>query len=279
MFHGRTLLIATNHGKEKALAPLLEKELGVKCILPPSDFNSDQFGTFTGEVERKNDPLTTLRQKCTAAQNLCKIDLGVATEGSFGAHPSMPFTPANDELIILIDLKNNLEIVARELSLQTNYNKLPVTSSKDLREFAIRAGFPNHRLILSYENNKKREFIKNIDNPVKLFRSYLRIAEKHSSIMVETDMRAMSNPTRMEVIGNAARNLIKKIKSCCPECGRPGFDTSKFITGLPCRLCGKPTRSVLSIELACKGCNHTEIQEYPDSRSYEDPMYCDHCNP
>jgi hypothetical protein len=32
-FRGRNLLIATKHEKEKAIAPILEKELGVKCFI------------------------------------------------------------------------------------------------------------------------------------------------------------------------------------------------------------------------------------------------------
>lgn len=279
MFQGRTLLIATNHGKEEVLAPLLEKELDVKCILPSSDFNSDLFGTFTGEVERKNDPLTTLRQKCATALKHCTADLGVATEGSFGPHPAIPFSPANDELIILIDLRNKLEIVAREISLQTNYHKTPVTSSKELREFAIRTGFPNHKLILSYKKKEKTEFIKNTGTPGQLFRCYMELSEKYDDIWVETDMRAMNNPTRMEVIGKAAQSLLKKINSLCPACSRPGFDGVKFNPGLPCRLCGAPTRSILSIEFVCEGCSYSEIRKFPDSRMNEDPKYCDRCNP
>ena len=33
MFKGRNLLIATKHEKEKVIAPILEKELGVKCFV------------------------------------------------------------------------------------------------------------------------------------------------------------------------------------------------------------------------------------------------------
>jgi hypothetical protein len=279
VFSGRRLLIATIHGKEKVLSPLLEAQLGVKCFLPCAEFNSDEFGTFTGEVERKNDPLTALRKKCLWAMVLCESDLGVATEGSFGPHPSIPFSPANDELIIFIDLKNNLEITARELSLNTNYNKEQINASKDLRDFAIKTGFPEHRLILSSCDEANRVFIKDISSPLQLFRAYKKIAGNPGIVRAETDMRAMNNPTRMEVIEKAAAKLIENIKSKCPSCGRPGYAATQFNTGLPCRLCSAPTRSVKSIEYGCSGCGHSESMEYPDSRTEEDPMYCDRCNP
>lgn len=55
MFQGRKLLIATKHEKEKAIASIFEKELGVKCFVAPN-LDTDTLGTFTGEIERKDDP-------------------------------------------------------------------------------------------------------------------------------------------------------------------------------------------------------------------------------
>ena len=62
MFKGRNLIIATKHQKEKAIAPLIEKALDVKCLVSTS-FDTDQLGTFTGEVERKYDPFATARKE------------------------------------------------------------------------------------------------------------------------------------------------------------------------------------------------------------------------
>ena len=56
------------------------------------------------------------------AMKLSKYDLVVASEGSFGPHPSIPLVPADDEFLLFIDKKNDLEIIARELSIETNFN-------------------------------------------------------------------------------------------------------------------------------------------------------------
>ncbi|MFX8844708.1 hypothetical protein ABTM93_19885, partial [Acinetobacter baumannii] len=80
-FEGRKLLIATQHQKEKVIRPLLEKELKVRCDTV-ANLNTDVFGTFTGETERKEDPLTTLRNKCSWAMREANYDLAVASEGS-----------------------------------------------------------------------------------------------------------------------------------------------------------------------------------------------------
>ena len=63
MFKGRKLLIATKHEKQKVIAPILETELGVKCFIV-DNFDTDELGTFSGEIERKDDAITTARKKC-----------------------------------------------------------------------------------------------------------------------------------------------------------------------------------------------------------------------
>lgn len=120
MFAGRRLLIATKHEKEKVIAPILERELGVTCFVSEK-FDTDTLGTFTGEVARHDDPLTTARKKCQMAMVLNECDLAVASEGSFGPHPYLFFVPANEELLLFLDKKNNLEITVRELTTDTNF--------------------------------------------------------------------------------------------------------------------------------------------------------------
>jgi hypothetical protein len=121
LFNNRAVLIATKHHKEKVIAPLLQAHFNMTTAVPP-DFDTDNFGTFSGEIERKNGALETLRQKCVAAMNQYGYDLGIASEGSFGPHPTLFFGHADDELLVIIDKKNNLEIIAREVSLDTNFN-------------------------------------------------------------------------------------------------------------------------------------------------------------
>ncbi len=86
LFEGRQFVIGTKHHKEKIIAPLFEEAFGLECLIP-ENFDTDQLGTFTGEVERKGDPITALRNKCLLAMDLSQCDLGIASEGSFGSHP------------------------------------------------------------------------------------------------------------------------------------------------------------------------------------------------
>ena len=86
-------MVATKHGKEKVIAPILERSLGVK-VLSTTNLDTDRFGTFSGEVERKGTPLEVARAKCEAALKLTGADLAVASEGSFGPHPELFFAAA-----------------------------------------------------------------------------------------------------------------------------------------------------------------------------------------
>jgi hypothetical protein len=278
MFKERGLIIATKHQKEQVIAPILEKALGVNCFTDAS-FDTDTLGTFSGEVEREKDPLSTARIKCLKAMELNNCDLGIASEGSFGPHPSMVFASADDEFLIFIDKKNNLEIVVRELSTETNFNGRPIQNEQDLLDFANMVKFPSHGLILKPSETELTDMVKGITDLESLTQGFYSILDKHGSVFAETDMRALYNPSRMAVIEKATKKLIDKIQSLCPECKTPGFGVTDLRKGLPCELCGMPTQSTLSLIYTCEKCSFSTEELYPHHKQHEDAMYCDFCNP
>ena len=278
MFAKRKLFIATKHQKETVITPLLEKQLGVFCFTM-EDFETDNLGTFCGEKLREQDPLSTLRAKCDQGRIHSRRDLVIANEGSFGGHPSFPFAQADDEIVMLKDYKNNLEIVARELSLSTNLNASKIEDEQQLLAFAKKIQFPAHAIILKYTKDNARIIYKGIQNKILLTQKFRQLKAKYGYAFAKTDMRARYNPTRMAVIEKAVLNLIKKIKNNCPQCHTPGFDVVKVDSGLPCENCCTPTRSVLSCTYECKECAYTEKEFYPKQKRTEDPNFCDNCNP
>jgi hypothetical protein len=278
LFENRKLIIATMHGKESVIAPVFEREMGVKCFVD-KHFDTDLLGTFSGEIERLSDPISTARKKCLLAMEQNNCDLGIASEGSFGQHPSVFFATANEEILIFIDKKNNLEIIARELSTETNFNGKLVHSESALKSFAREINFPSHALILRNEQNSFAKISKGIDNWEKLLSEYRLFKKHYSQVYVETDMRAMKNPTRMKIIEQTAEKLITKILCSCPTCFTPGFSITSAQKGLPCESCHLPTESTLYYLHSCKKCNHEEKEYFPRKIKFEDPMYCQVCNP
>ncbi len=278
LFSGRRLVIATKHGKEQILAPIFQEALGIEVIVP-DNLDTDLLGTFSGEVERTNDPLTTARKKCEMALELSGADLAISSEGSFGAHPTAFFLPANEEWLLLLDQKNNLEIHARHLSTDTNFDSREFQNLEQLNEFAQKVGFPSHALILRNEKEGKSEILKGITMQNELELLAEKLLKKYEKAYVETDMRAHLNPTRMKVIEDTAWKLLKKIQSCCPACELPGFAVVSSQPGLPCSWCGSPTRSIQSQVKTCIACGHSVETLNPFGKTHEDPMYCDRCNP
>lgn len=276
VFAQRKLLIVTKHEKEIVIAPLLESALEVEAVTLP-DFDTDQFGTFTREVKRPGDMLETARRKLNVGLDQAGLDLGVASEGSFGPHPSHPLLTSNFELILLIDRLNNYEIRGHYRTNQTNFAGLRVDSVSAALAFATKIGFPNHGLIVRASEHSNRLIKKNITDEASLIRTVEKMLQSpfRRHIFLETDMRADQNPTRMQAIAAAAENLIQNLASPCPECSAPGFMITDLKRGQPCRWCQRPTDQPQAEIWSCASCHH---QQSKDLEASADPKYCDHCN-
>lgn len=278
LFHNRPLLIVTKHDKNKVMAPILKKELGVHCLVS-KQFDTDSLGTFSGEFERKKDAFQTLRDKCRLAMELEGYDLALATEGSFGNHPTVFFAPANDELILLMDKKNKLEIVERVLSLETNFKSEKLDSEEALHEFLTQVKFPSHGVIIKNKEKNWTFIKKGLQSRKEVFAVFNALKQENESVWIETDMRAHMNPTRMQIIKESCEKLVKKIQSTCPHCHFPGFGVTQVEAGLKCESCRMPTRSTAAHIYQCQQCGFEEKVAFPNGKTTEDPMYCDFCNP
>lgn len=277
-FHGRRLVIATMHGKEKVLQPQLERALGVK-VVTTRELNTDEFGTFSGEVERELTPVETARRKCIEAARLTGETLVLASEGSFGAHPVYGFIPANEEVLVMKDFANDWEIKTKVISTNTNFAASEYRNVSDAMFFASQVLFPSHALILRKEKNDATDISKGIQESKLLRQKLGEYIDRYGIVYVETDMRAHLNPTRMNVIGEAGAKLISLIEQQCPICNGPGFDITQRIYGLPCGLCETPTRSVKAYIYHCQHCGYSEQKDSNEKRRVEDPTFCDECNP
>lgn len=276
-FKGRTLVIATKHGKELVIAPKATEKLGVDTLVP-AGFDTDVLGTFSGEIERKQDPLCTLRKKCEMALEFTGADLCIGSEGSFGHHPSIPFIPANEEFVMLLDKKNELEIVGKKLSTDTNFEGELCTTEEELLEFAEKAGFPSHALILRDKKASNKTIFKGITEKEELLEKFQILKKQYVTAFAETDMRAMLNPTRLKVIAAATDAMLEKATSPCENCDLPDFGINDTLPGLKCGKCGLPTRSISAYIHSCPKCGFSK--EVPGKEKLmEDPMYCDFCNP
>ncbi|MBW4564442.1 MAG: hypothetical protein KME32_25555 [Mojavia pulchra JT2-VF2] len=282
LFSNRVAILATMHQKERVIAPPLEQELDIK-VRVTQDFNTDVFGTFTREVKRPGTQIATAKLKAQKALDFTGATLAIASEGSFAPHPSVPYIYSNREIIILLDKENNLEIIGEELSLETNFNHQVVANIQEAYDFAKKVGFPEHGLVVSCQQtaNDSSEIIKGITTEKTLLEAvnWALHNSPDDKAYLETDMRALYNPTRMKNIEKATYNLIAKIKSLCPQCSIPGFEITKSIRGLPCGFCAMPTNLVYSVIYQCKKCGFTQEKLFPNGIEFADPGQCIYCNP
>ncbi|MBS3873259.1 MAG: hypothetical protein KGZ92_07310 [Firmicutes bacterium] len=277
-FAGRQAALLTMHGKERAISPLLAPvfKAEIKVI---SGFNTDHYGTFSREVPRLGTQIEAARQKAEKAIELSGLEIGLSSEGSFSAHPMLPYLPWNIEIVMLVDKKNELELVGEHGSATTNYAQKTVHSQAQAEEFARQIGFPSHYVMVRPQHASHPELQKDIDTWDTLARAVntaLSVSPDHT-VFIETDMRAHANPTRMANISKAAADLAARMTTCCPRCGVPGFFAVRKVRGLPCEWCDSPTEETKAVIHGCLKCAYEEVHGVTLAKA--SAGRCQHCNP
>lgn len=273
-YNNQKALLATKHHKEKAIAPVFMQTMGLEIVT--KNFDTDIFGTFTGEVERKLSPFDTCLKKAKVVGSCFNSALALATEGSFGPHPQVPFASIHNEIMVFVDQINNLIIYEQLTTIDTNYKTATIKSLDELQYFLNGSEFPSHAVCLQTKDQKL--IAKGIKEKNKL---YELVTEniKHTALMISTDMRAMMNPKRMSNIALLATKLTEKLQSFCPKCKIPGFGFAKTSSSLPCETCGFSTKFHQYEIWACVKCTYKETRKRADGKTKAESIFCDNCNP
>jgi hypothetical protein len=91
-YAGERAVIATMHGKEAAVAPVLLARLGL-VVTTAANLDTDALGTFTGEIPRAGTIREAAISKARLGMTATGLPIGIASEGSYGPHPNIPFIP------------------------------------------------------------------------------------------------------------------------------------------------------------------------------------------
>jgi hypothetical protein len=283
-YRGRQIAMASLHRKEQILARPLRAGLGL-CLIHASDVDTDRFGSFSGERPRLDDAPTTCQRKAEAALEALGLDLGIASEGSFGPHPAVPMLPVGQEWMTFVDRRDGLMISDQWMSRSTNYSSCQSDDPETIAGWLRQVGFPSHALMvrpLDPERSSRGGWLaKGVHDPQQLA-ALMAEAVRCSPVRqawLETDMRAHCNPTRRIAIRQLAFRLVRKVASACPACSAPGWGVVDTRVGLPCDACGLATRLVKEELLGCGVCSHRESRPRRDGLWAADPMHCDLCNP
>lgn len=281
-YRGTCMILTTKHAKSIAVAPPFQEKLGAGILEYVVD--TYQLGTFSGEVEREGNALECARRKCEWSLERLgdKVEFALASEGSFGPHPFIPFLPCDHEILYFIDRRHGFHMHMSHISEKTNYRTEAVDSYEALQKLAEKAQFPSHALILRPNGREtKAPLFKGIDSQSILEEAYKECL-KHSTdgkVWVETDMRAQFNPSRMEVIGELAAKMAERLATHCPKCSTPGWGKVRVEKGLECSWCGSETELVKSEIYGCTKCDYEETTGRMDGLEKAEPGNCSYCNP
>jgi hypothetical protein len=269
--------LATKHGKELIFSPAFA-DIGI--VVTVAEIDTDQFGTFAGEIERPGSPRETAERKARAGLEALGLSIGLASEGSFGPHPSTPFLLADTEVVVYVDTELDYSVVEVARSISAVPPAKVIVDIADVDSLKFTNVFPEQRAIVVTEEpqTKSRTVLaKGIDNVDELRNTVAQaLAAQPHTVIVEPDLRAHHCPDRRKVIGTAVDRLVQRLRVSCPECNAAGFGPVRTTPGLRCELCGLPTSLPALDVMGCSRCGfETEIARTGEA----DPTFCDRCNP
>jgi hypothetical protein len=271
-YRGVRAALLTRHEKGAVVAPVLRSALGI-AVVETDGFDTDQLGTFSGEVERELAPLECATRKATIACSLTGCDYGLGSEGTFGAGPLGAIFTWNTELLAWHDRQRGFTVIGRAEG-PSSARRVDVDSVE--AACRLTAGFPAGQAAIVRSARGIRKGLLGPDAVRAALEDWFGAALSEA-VTIEYDLRAHHCPERRERIAAAARDLVRRLQSTCPVCARPDFVPDHGEPGLPCRDCGTATARILRRRARCRGCAYE--REYPAEPAVADPFDCEYCNP
>jgi hypothetical protein len=276
-YRGRWAAIATLHGKERAIAPVLCRWFDMAVTVAPG-VDTDALGTFTGEIARAGTMLDAARAKAELAIARTGAPIGIGSEGAFGPDPALPWIASGRELLLLREAATGHEVVAMRRT-RTNFDHVTVGPNDAIDGFLAQVGFPSHAVVVRSDPREAGPQAKGLTRREEVDVALQAAFGRTDRAVIETDMRAHLNPTRMKSIGRLARALAARTARRCPSCGVPGFGMTGVERGLPCRECEAPTRRIRAEIHSCASCVTRVLRHERSAAIRADPTWCDLCNP
>ena len=221
-------------------------------------------------------------RKARLGMSATGLRLGVASEGTFGPHPVVPFMPAGMEFLVFVDDDRKIIITESAVSEATNFDHLVVVPFTSIEMFLERIGFPAHGLIVRPNAGALVAALrKGISSKYELDRAIINAASTSpdGKARLDTDMRAHFNPTRMNSLAALAQRLGRRLATLCSACGNPGLGRTETRHGLPCEDCDAPTQMIAAEIFSCPSCDFQEYQARFDGLLKAPVRYCPECNP
>jgi len=275
-YRGATVVLPTLHNKGVLAQEAFKEHLGMDVIELHED--TDQFGTFSGDVERKLSPKESAIAKAKLGLTQTDYQYALASEGTIGADPTIPFVNSDLEVVVFLDSINDLIISHTHRSFEISAYTHEYIEGEDLEKFLTKADFPNHQLIVKCLDSDIRALAKGISNRADLMKVLDQTKKEGlKKIVIESDLRAHASPSRAQNIKQTFKELAIRISSLCPECESPGWGVTSAVRGLPCSDCGEESDAIKAHVFGCISCSY--VAEADPIATSIDPSRCSWCNP
>jgi hypothetical protein len=272
-YAGAIVAFATMHGKELLAHQAFRDTLGAE-VVAVAGLDTDQFGTFTGDIARTLTPADTARAKARLGMKLAHTAFGLASEGSFSS--PMGLLVDHHEVLVFVDDNRGLELVETLFSTSPVPSAMTVTSVDAAIRWASAAHFPQQVLVIRAGAHGDT-IVKGIDTHDELHSRLKDVFEANVRVVIEPDYRAHRCPSRAGVITALAERMALRLATECEQCHTPGFGQVDLERGLPCEACGEPTHIVAAQIMGCGRCSFT--RRVPRAEFFADARWCDGCNP
>lgn len=277
-YSGRSAVLTSKHQKLNQIGPAFAEHMGLRVIELALD--TDQLGTFTGEIERLDSPKETAARKARMGMLAAGSTLGIASEGSIGPDPLIPFIISDIEHLVLVDDELGIVLSETYRSLEITTATITAAPGQNLSDFLLKADFPHHKLIVRPNTQARNHSIKGIETPAELIAAIEACAKESPNgfVVIESDLRAHCSPSRRANIHEAAKALAVRVSQLCPRCQTPGWGQVSYKKGVRCSECLRINPDAIAQEiLGCSRCDYSESGKIMAQEL--DPTYCTWCNP
>lgn len=273
-YTGRSISFATMHGKEQLAEESFRTVLGA-TVTAPHGLDTDQFGTFAGDIARTLSPHAAARTKARLGMQIAGTTLGLASEGSF----SSGFGPIveNMEILMFIDDDRGLELVEGTIGTSPLPGGHRVHTADAALAFASAVGFPEQGVIVQSTADNHTTAYKNFTHLGELAQTVQTLVTEQATVVILPDYRAHKAPSRAETIRALCNQMALRLATPCPQCETPGFGQVDVEHGVPCSQCRLPTRVIAADIHGCGRCEYRA--RVPRNLTVADPRWCDYCNP
>jgi len=270
--------LATMHGKERAIAPPFRRLIGAEVMAVP-DLDTDQLGTFSGEVPRPDALVETAVLKAELVFKWLDVDCALASEGSYGPIGRVPLNPGGVEILAFIDRKRGIRLVETLSTHRTNWRLQRFEAGDPERLLALKGmGFPEFGVFVGCNSDMSHPVkgLTTVDEVIAAMDREARRSDDGLAVLY-SDMRAHRNPTRMKVLRALSWKLARRLATLCPDCEAPGFGHIDSRRGLPCEGCGEPTHWIDFEIDGCAACGHAVARPRKDGRRSASRLSCRAC--